>query len=195
MDFESKKIICFIDCETTGLDSNYHEIIEFYGIKYLESNDRLIFIEDLHVKIKPVHEDRIDPEAIKVNGYSKYKWDKAIQNNVAASSIASFLQNHILCGHNVQFDVAFLSSLLNDHGFMGVLSRNHIDTKTLAYEHLVPCGLKGLSMDRIRNFMGWEVCRTHSARQDAIDVFKLYRATKKSSYLKRLFWRFRYSLS
>ena len=195
MDLTKEKIICFIDCETTGLDPNYHEIIEFYGMKYYHSNSRgLIFIEDLYHKIKPIHIDRIDPQAVQVNGYCKYKWEKAIPQDIASSSISSFLQGHILCGHNVNFDVSFLRNLLYSYGFTGVLSRNHIDTKTLAYEHLVPCGLKGLSMDKIRNFMGWDVHRTHNAKQDVIDVFRLYRATHKSSIIKRMYWRFRNKL-
>ena len=61
-------IVCALDTETTGLDCNYHEIVQVAFVPLgdnFEPDDR---IEPFYCTIKPEHPNRWDPAAARVNG-------------------------------------------------------------------------------------------------------------------------------
>lgn len=185
--------IYFVDVETTGLDHRRDRIIEFCIIKSVAGH----FIESVTYKVDP-EGMRIHPEAQKVNGYSFQKWRDAISQQQAAGIIADFMRDTgIMCSHNVSFDAGFINTLLLKHGYRKQ-ARRKIDTYTLAYEHLVPLGLKNLSFDEIRRFMGWKVHGHHDAKTDTFDLFRFYKrvnrmgmSTKLYLYIRSISYRMR----
>tara|TARA_Y100000592_G_scaffold101179_1_gene186436 strand:+ start:4146 stop:4745 length:600 start_codon:yes stop_codon:yes gene_type:complete len=180
------KPLCFVDVETTGLDVDRHEIISFCGIKHDPNTQKRT---ELSLKIRVQRPHLIDPEAVKVNGYNPQDWATAIAPSEAKERIFNFLNGCLLVGHNVAFDWKFLFSFFNQLGQHPPIVYRKIDTVTLAHEHLVPCGLKSLSLDSIRSFLGIPVHPFHSARQDALDCERVYRKLIRATALNRLWWR------
>ena len=175
------KPIAYIDVETTGLHPNEgHEIIEVCILK----NNKF-----LHLKVQPLHIERADPIALRINGYSHLGWQNAVHPQNAAKQIADFLGGCIICAHNPHFDMKHIKWLLDDYDLDCYVDYRYIDTVGLAREHLQGCGLRSLSMDSIRTFLGWSVDSKHTAYNDATDVRKLHKTLVRATVLHRLWWR------
>jgi DNA polymerase III epsilon subunit-like protein len=163
------KEIVYLDCETTGLDSEYHEIISVCIIRKRDSRMWTF-------KAKPNWPDHIDPKAIIVNGYDPKQWEDGIDQEDLARQLSILLKDCVIIGHNPRFDIDFIVNLLWRYKQNTWIDHRGIDTTTLAYLYLVPWGLESLSMDSIRRFLGWRVHKTHEAIQDTKDVARLYEA-------------------
>jgi DNA polymerase III epsilon subunit-like protein len=142
------KPLLFVDCETTGLDDEYHEIISVCMIRRHDGKTWTF-------KAKPDWPAHISPQAVAVNGYTPSAWMDAMTQEE-------------------RFDVGFIKNLLWRHKIKTYIDPRALDTTTLAYLHLVPFGLDSLSMDSIRRFLGWKVYPTHEALQDTKDVERLF---------------------
>ena len=172
--------IHFIDTETTGLHPwDGHEIIEIAIIT--EHPDG--WIQKYCERIKPLCIELAQPAALKVNGYNELGWLKALEMKDEIGKIAEILSEGVIVGHNVRFDLSFVEHAMRHYGVDGILSRHVVDTITLAHEHLVPRGLRYLSMNSIRRFMGWSDVGAHTAMKDAQDCRKLYHALCRASWL------------
>lgn len=159
------KTLAFIDLETTGLYAGTHEIIECAVIK-----GQKIF----HVYVEPMNLHLATKEAMQINGYSPKQWEGAVSQKYLAHKLADILEDCTIVGHNPKFDLEFIECLFEQHKVPIGIDRRAIDTVTLAWIYLVPRGLKSLSLDSIRSFMGWEVRAKHNALDDARDCKKLY---------------------
>lgn len=145
-DFKGKSLINFpseytlIDIETTGLDPRFDSIIEIGAIKIREnevlgSYNTLIkttdTYEDVNTKTKYVSSfitklTGINNEMIEKEGISERK---------AIEEFLNFIQDDILVGYNVNFDINFLydSSLQ----YMNIpMTNNFIDVMRIARKHL-----------------------------------------------------------
>ncbi len=80
----------------------------------------------------------------------------------------------MIVGHNVGFDLDFLNAGIERAGLKIRLPYNKIDTVTLAYEHLVPKGLKKLSLDTIRGFLKLSTDGAHTALVDVQQTRLVY---------------------
>ena len=58
-----KKPLAFIDVETTGLNSQLHEIIEISILRVCPIHGKTTYTR----KIKPVHINHADPRALQIN--------------------------------------------------------------------------------------------------------------------------------
>jgi len=144
------RLLAFVDVETTGLDPEIHEMIEF---ACKTSNGKQI-----QFKIKPQHIETAHPIALKVNGYTPERWEDALDPKKAAAIIHEWLEDTIIIGQSIKFDIGFTKALLEqelviyDHNFL----RYSGDTVTLALAYLVPKGLTNLSLKSIMMFLGLE---------------------------------------
>ena len=171
--------LVFIDVETTGLISGYHEIIEIaiIGDGY-----------EYHKKIKPRRLELADPRAIAINGYTSRDWRSAIEPRLAAIEISTILKNATVVGHNPHFDMDFIESLLEQYEQPCLWKRRLIDTITLAYEHLKPLGVASMSLDSCRRFFGWSTVGSHTALRDARDCRRLFYTLLRAGRIKRWSW-------
>ena len=71
------------------------------------------------------------------------------------------------------------------------LGYHRIDTVTLAYEHLAPCGLEKLSLDTVCTFLGITNEGAHTAMADVERCQAAYDTLRCAGPLKRLWWRLR----
>jgi DNA polymerase-3 subunit epsilon len=202
----AERPLAFIDVETTGLDPQRHEVTELavvFDAHWLNKTAapwtrRITVVGDAAVyttKVKPARLDQADPIALQINGYSEYDWAAAPAASAVAPIVAELLgrsgANPIMVGHNVQFDISFLASLLRQGGVTEQLSHRAVDTYTLAFEHLAPCGLDSLSLDNIRKFLELPTQGAHRALKDALDARLVYRRLVRASFLSRWWWKFR----
>ena len=177
--------LVFVDLETTSLDPERGEIIEI----------ALIWGNNTYCrKVKPLNLDTADPIALEINGYSADSWYDAIHPALLVEEIKPILSGAVVVAHNAYFDICFLDELFYQYGIKWQKKRP-IDTVTLAYEHLCPIGLKSVSLDSIRIFMGWSTKGAHRALKDTRDVRKLYYKLNKASPIHRLYWWIRNKLN
>jgi DNA polymerase III epsilon subunit-like protein len=165
--------LAFIDTETTGLDPRLQEVIEVAVLT--ERPDGTL--DEWCTKVKPVRLETADPYALRINGYTAHPelWTTAPTFAEIASELTSRLDGTILVGHNVGFDLDFLQEGLIRCGSKVKLPYHKLDTVSYAYEHLVPKGLTSLSLDAIREFLGWPKDGAHTALVDARDCRRLFR--------------------
>ncbi len=169
----NERPLAFIDTETTGLDPRVHEVIEVAIVKEWPDGK----LEEWSTKVAPQNLKVATEIALKVNGYNDHPelWEGAPKFDDIAPLVAAKLDDCVLVGHNVSFDLDFLNEALKRAGSPAKLPYHKVDTVTLAYAYLVPKGLKSLSLDNIRRFFGWSHEGAHTALVDAHDARRLYR--------------------
>jgi len=177
--------LCFIDTETTGLDPFVHEMIEFAAV-FQDGTVGQGF------RIKPQHIETASPKALEVNGYKPEDWKDALAPLDAAERIGKLLDNCILVGHNVGFDIGFIKALLKREEIDAWIDHRHIDTSVLAMEHLPLCGLESASLHNVCVFLGIEPEQaTHRAEPARHRALRVYNALCRAGWWKRLWWRWR----
>jgi len=169
--------LAFIDTETTGLDPRAQEVLEVAVL--LERPDGTL--DEWCTKVRPQSLKTAETKALEINGYLAHpeKWDSAPSFAEIAPELVRRLDDAVLVGHNVGFDLDFLQEALIRCGNKARLPYHKLDTVTLAYVKLVPQGLTSLSLDSIRNFLGWSKENAHTALVDARDCRRLYRHLTK----------------
>ena len=184
--------IAIIDTETTGLDPQTSVVLEFAAL-IIEDG---VVVREYETKIKPLVQELhyAHPKALEVNGYTDEAWADAPTITQVAPDILSLLEGCVLVGHNVGFDEQMLKAHFAAYGIAGRIPYKKIDTVTLAYEHLIPLGLKSVSLDRIREFLGWSKDGAHTAMKDVYDTANLFellwRMTPWQRFVLRLKLRF-----
>jgi DNA polymerase III epsilon subunit-like protein len=176
--------VVVVDTETTGLLDNPHaEVLEIAVVGL----DGSVLLD---TKVRPVQLDAAlahDPEgvnvALNINGYEPRLWNDAPTFAELSETIVKVFEHKVIVGQNPNFDRSFILRGLENAGVekaYRVLSRHVIDTTTLAWEHLVPCGLDRLNLNAICEFLGIDLDRTH--RHGALADAQACRA----AYLKML---------
>jgi len=164
--------LAFVDVETTGLDPVEHEILEIAIIRESPGGE----LSEWATKVKPVRLETAQPRALEINGFAKHPelWDDAPTFADIADQVADRLDGCVIVGHNVSFDHGFIKAALQRVGSKARLPYHKIDTVTLVFEHLVPRGCGSLSLDRVREFLGWSLEDAHTALKDTHDCRRLW---------------------
>lgn len=166
--------LAFLDTETTGLKPSVCNVIDVAVIRNgLPWQTR--------IKISEYDERRGDSESRgkswrEVTGYTREKWSTAPNEAKVADELALQLHGCVLVGHNVDFDVGFLSALLERHGisWRSVFSGSMIDTYPLCKSVLGRMGLKKFSLNACCEFLGLETEGDHEALGGAMRCRQLY---------------------
>jgi len=182
----TEKHVVWLDTETTGLDPNDHDIIEFAALR--EGTE-----EWLHLYIWPDRPENAHPQALEVNGYSIEEWERrgAISMEEALPQITRFLRNCILAGQNVSFDEAFVRATMKRYGNKDRIGYHKLDIVTLAIVHLRPLGLKAVRLHNVCKVLGISNEGEHTAKADVRRARAVYRALLDPSDDLREAWRFR----
>ena len=133
--------LCAIDVETTGLVAGYHEITQVCFLPLdatLEVRQDIIpFDLLLHIE----HEDRIDPDAMKLTRTKFYEHQqKAIDKYQAADLLVEWVERFNLpfrkrimpLAHNWKFDAAFILEWLGPTSFEQFIDGRSRDTMCCA---------------------------------------------------------------
>lgn len=126
------RAMAFIDIETTGLEADYHDIVEIAAVR-LDASTWEVQTE-LNVKVHPEHHDRIDPEVVRINNYSVALWEDALHLRDALVKLTPMLNGCVIAGHNVHFDWSFLLAAYWRHEIVQPEVDYHLlDTASLAW--------------------------------------------------------------
>lgn len=180
-----RRLVC-MDTETTGLDPNVHEIIEFA-------------CEDVHtgkgvcIKIKPKNIAAASPVALTLNGYNEEEWKDAISIEEALPIINEHLEGAMILGQNVIFDMNFIRAAMLKNKVECLMGRRFVDTQTLAYEHLAPLGIEKLSLVNVCEYLGLDNDDAHRALSDVRRTIKVYNTLSRSNAIQRAFWKLKNS--
>ena len=103
--------LAFVDVETTGLDSNYHELIEV-AIQ-VTTPDGLTITERYEAKMRPHFIKRAHPRALEVNGYNEIEWNcnACSPREAVAATMHILTRDCQLVGQNIAFDEDWLTKL------------------------------------------------------------------------------------
>ena len=117
---KESSLYAIVDVETTGLNPNYHEMIDI-GIIIINQN--LEIKGRYFSKVLPSFPERIDPMAQNINGFDLQRWtqEEAISEEELINQMNIFLNNYIgkpiFIAFNSWFDSGFVRNLLNEHDY------------------------------------------------------------------------------
>ena len=117
---KESSLYAIVDVETTGLNPNYHEMIDI-GIIIINQN--LEIKGQYFSKVLPSFPERIDPIAQSINGFDLQRWtqEEAISEEELINQMNIFLNNYIgkpiFIAFNSWFDSGFLRNLLNEYDY------------------------------------------------------------------------------
>lgn len=106
--------IAFVDTETSGLDPARHQVWEFAAIIRDPQAGKILDIQDVfQVQISM---DGADVDALAIGRYHERRDPNPVSQAEAAWRIHNLLTDCVIVGANPTFDVAFLTTLLDNHG-------------------------------------------------------------------------------
>lgn len=166
--------LAFIDVETTGLEPDYHEIIEV-AVARVDAKTLTITAE-FDCKVRPKHPDRAEPEALRINGYSPERWSDALSQTHAIGQISPLLSGCILAGHNTSFDRSFIEAAFKRSGkTLPDLDYHVIDTVSLAWPLIVAGAIEKPKLRFLCEHLGISNQGEHSAPADVRRTIEVYR--------------------
>ncbi|MCC6323358.1 3'-5' exonuclease [Candidatus Nomurabacteria bacterium] len=172
--------LAFIDTETTGFDPDTHELIEI-GIVLVDqdwSGVRPVFtiLEELEIKIKPVHIESADPISLKINKYKKEDWVDAKSLKESLKILNTKIKDSIMVAHNLCFDASFIDRAYKQTGIKNEMHYLRIDTITMAFAKLHNRDdIDKYSLRTLCEYFKIENKNAHTALSDARALFELYK--------------------
>ena len=148
-------LLAFVDCETTGLDPDRHEVWEIAVIaaehepRRVESDDQgtsgvLRVTDEWRRQMQPSHLHQADPIALRIGRYWERRDDHVIpylHHPHVALSVEELTRGRIMVGAVPSFDAAFLSRLLHEHNLPAGWHYQLLDVETLVAGYIA--GLTG----------------------------------------------------
>ena len=157
-----EEVCVALDLETTGLDPARDDIIEIGAVKFRGAE----VLDTYETFVNPRR--TISAFVTQLTGITQRQVDAAPPFSEVADKILSFLGPYPVVGHNVGFDLAFLSR-------SGVVpSSAHYDTMDLATVFLPSAG--GYSLTGLADVLDISHDRPHRALEDARICHQLYLA-------------------
>ena len=167
VDFAADYVV--VDIETTGISSTQNEIIEIGAIKV--RNHEVIETFDVLIKASAplppfiVELTGINDEMLEVEGIC------AID---AFSQFLAFVEDAIIVGHNVNFDINFLyDHILNQLGV--VLCNDYIDTLRLSRKYLQD-KVYNHKLGTLTKYFGFCYDGAHRGLADCFFTYQVYNA-------------------
>jgi DNA polymerase III alpha subunit (gram-positive type) len=129
------KNISMIDVETTGLDSQKHEIIEI-GLVVFESESPFKVLNTFNTKVKPEHPETGSSMAFQVNGYTEKEWADAPSLYSALGEMEEMCKGSTMLAYNVSFDWSFLQEAYKKTKQRSPFDYHRLDLFTVAWMNI-----------------------------------------------------------
>lgn len=175
--------ITFVDLETTGLNSEMHEITEFGAVKTRVEERKLIIEEEIEFKVLPRYP--INPFVAELNGYNQDDWDmESVDLPLALGETFRLMRNSWFAGSNPKFDDGFLRKAAAElHWDYPKLASYHlVDVSMLAFPLLLERKVEGLAQAKIAKYYNIEG-GGHRALPDAIQCAKIFAKITNLEYV------------
>ena len=157
-----------IDIETSNNGRLYGEIVEISAIKVRDNQ----MVETFDTLLKPTMP--IDPFTQRIHNITNKMVMNAPKIEEMYPKLLRFIQNDILVGHNVHFDINFLYDYHQELN-QPPLSNDFIDTLRLARRTLL--NVKSYKLTDLSQFFGYSAT-THRALEDCENTHLVYQALK-----------------
>ncbi len=155
-----------LSIETTGLDKNIDQILSIGAIAVVNNN---IVVKD-SFEISFVKNVDINPDNIKEVEYEKKVSESIIPN--AIQTFLEYLENAVLVGHRIAFDVDILNEYLEKLK-CGRLKNEALDVEVM-YKKLEDINDKQFTLDDLLNKFKIEKSERYSASEDAFSISLLF---------------------
>ena len=132
--FASYDRLVLFDTETTGLQYNRDEIIEFAAVVVERHNDQVVVTQEYDELITLSPGSFVPPQIVQLTGITNEAIaEKGIPKTQLCGDIAQMLQgNTLLLAYNAHFDLSFLFYLLLRHGDPTILKgKDKLDLLTV----------------------------------------------------------------
>ena len=113
-----------LDCETTGFSQYMNEIIEIAMIKYVKGE----LVDQFSTLVAPSEE--IPPHITELTGITNVDLKNAPSFDEVMPKILAFIRGFTIVGHNITFDLRFLSEQFEKNGYRAHF--DYVDTQVLA---------------------------------------------------------------
>lgn len=164
----------FVDVETTGIDPHVHALIEVAVLRV--DADTLAVLDRFESKVRPPEDARVEPEAARINGYSRKAWADAPGAAEVLPKVANALWGCIIAGHNPAFDWAFLTAAFRRLTLPPPEVDYHlVDTASLAWPLLRKGRIHSLSLKDLCAYFKVPNDGAHRAMADVERTFAVYR--------------------
>lgn len=175
--------LLFLDIESTGLSPDHHAMVELSAIAIINGE----FCGQKTIRIKPHEDAKIDPEALKITGFTVDQinlfQDPIIGLREFVEFVDSFECKFRFAGHNIGFDRRFLFKTMCRHGFYFEYNSRFRPNYVCTYEMAKKIGKKKL---KVENFKLGTLCKAfdiklekaHSAADDIKATYELYEKLK-----------------
>lgn len=163
---------CVVDIETTGLDATIDEIIELSAIK-VENNE---IADRFSCLIKPKSE--ISDFISCLTGITNEMVKNAKSIEEVLLDFKKFIDNYMLVGHNLKFDVNFLNCQYKSQ-FGHSIGNDYVDTMRLS--RLLFKELENHKLLTLANFLKVQTAGMHRAAKDCLVTMQCYE--KMKSYI------------
>ena len=162
LEFPTSYIV--FDIETTGLSSNWDEIIEISAIKIVNGEQYAEF----NTLVKP--KEAISDFISELTGITNdMVIDAPLIENVLPE-FYDFVGDAILVGHNINFDIDFINCAGLKHNIGKILSNFYVDTLKIS-KRLLP-GLDHHRLKDITNALGIDYQNAHRAHNDCVFTYQ-----------------------
>lgn len=173
INFRDRNLV-FVDLETTGLDSEKHEIIEV-AILVVEPRTFQVITEYV-TKVKPQHMKTADPVALNMGVYNEEGWEDAKDLKTVMNEINKLSEDGMFSGWNVVFDYSFLSKAFNDLSIMPLCDYHVVDVMSIAFSRLYfKKDPQGLSLRKVAPVLGVDLDEKHGAFKDIEATYKIFK--------------------
>ncbi|HEY4715259.1 MAG TPA: 3'-5' exonuclease [Candidatus Paceibacterota bacterium] len=175
-----KHKLAFIDIETTGLDTEKHEIIQIGCVLVnqiwpKDGKPTFEILDELELKIKPERISLADKVALKINGYNEAAWAEALNINDAMKIFSQKTADTIMVAHNVAFDFCFLAKAFSVTGVENKMHYHKLDTISIAFAKLhLKEGVDRFSLQFLCDYFKIENKNAHTALSDCRATLELY---------------------
>jgi len=173
--------LAFLDVETTGLDSQKHEVIQI-GVVLAKQipregnvGPRLEKIEEFEMKIKPSRIEDAEEDALRINGYNEADWMFAPDLKNAMEFIAKKLEGTVQVSHNLTFDSAFMDKCFERAGMENNMARYKLDTISIAFARLYNRDDVKYSLRYLCELFQIKNENAHTALADARALYEVYK--------------------
>jgi len=156
-----------LDIETTGFSNKRDDIIEISCLKVRNN----IVIDNLDMLIKPATSNCISNKITNLTGITTEMLSDGSEIEDALKSFLEFLEDDIIVGHNVSFDISFLNNKIDSY-FDCDFNVDYVDTLYLSREKFPELNSHKLSF--LSQVLNLNKKSSHRALDDCYATLELY---------------------
>lgn len=155
--------LLFLDTETGGLNPRDHDLVSVACILTDPSGQTVL--EEWDTKVYPMKP--VDPEAARINGYTKEAWaNDAVHAGPAMVKVLQMARGAMMVCHNVPFDKSFIEAAMSINRQRWTGRYHTVDTVALAMPLLRAGLIENVKLETLTAYFGVEHVK-HRALGDA----------------------------